>query len=447
MNNKRSLLPSLDRFRTIIRIAVPIIGGMLSQNLLNFVDTAMIGNLGDPALAAVGVAGFLFFWASSIQYGLAEATQVLVARYFGAQDPQRQYQSLYNGLVGCTLLAIVISGLGWYLAPILFQVMSPDPMVQSLGVTYLRWMILGLVPFAINGCFRSYWNGINQPMRFTRILVVTHICNIFLNWLFIFGHWGMPALGVKGAALGSALSYGLGSVLYLLSAHAWGVLSQLRKDAKFELELLLTQIKLATPSATRQWWFTAGLLVFFWVAGQIGVQAAAITQVLIVLAFLVILPGVGFGVASLSLVSQALGRKDPQDAQRWAYEVALIAGLITIVVGGIASMYPYAILGLFIHDPETLEMAIIPFQLDCLTIWVEVIGLVILQSLIGVGRAFTVMKVSLLCQWLIFVPIGYILGVIYHVGITWVLMAWISHMMVATLIYIWLWVKRGPASI
>ncbi len=155
---------------------------------------------------------------------------------------------------------------------------------------------------------------------YLRTLLVMHACNIVLNWALIFGHFGLPALGVAGAGIGSAIATFIGSVLYFFQgwklARSNGFLRGLPDRAT-----MLSMLRLSVPTGIQQFFFAAGLTAFFWILGKVGTAELAASNVLVQLLLVAILPGLGSGMAAASLVSQSLGRKDPDDAMAWGWDV------------------------------------------------------------------------------------------------------------------------------
>ena len=174
-------------------------------------------------------------------------------------------------------------------------------------------------------------------------------CNILLNYVLIFGHFGSPALGVTGAGMASAISMAVGTVVYFylgfIHARKDGFLKGLanRQETK-------SLIRISIPSSLQQLFFAAGFVAIFWIIGKIGTAELAAANVLITVTLFAILPGLGLGLAGTTLVSQALGRGDPADAYRWAWDVAKITMIVMTVLGLPLWLIPDLVSSIFIHD-------------------------------------------------------------------------------------------------
>ncbi|MEQ5802120.1 MATE family efflux transporter [Halomonas sp. H10-9-1] len=420
------MLPPSTRRRTILRLALPIIAGMLSQSLINLIDAAMVGSLGEVPLAGVGIGGYMIFMITALVFGLSSGVQAQTARRHGEQAWTRLAMPLNAGLVIAVGLSLPLTMLCLWQAPALIALISQDPAVNAEAVAYFRWRVLSLVAVAMIFCFRGYWNGIQQTGLYLRIMLAMHAINVMASLGLIFGYLGLPAMGAAGAGAGTTLSLFGGLVIWawasLRHARPGGFLAGLPRRLT-----LLTTLRLAGPHSFQQLWFAAGYAVLFWILGQVGTASVAVGHVLVNLSLLLILPGVGLGMAAMSLVGQALGREEHGDAHRWGWEVVHLAWLCLAVIALPMALFPDAVLALFLHDPALVELARLPLRLTALMIVLDAAALVLAQALLGAGANRTVMTATLSLQWLLFLPLAWLVGVWFEqglLGIWWVQLAY-----------------------
>lgn len=411
-----------DRRRVILRLALPIIGGMLSQSLLNLIDAAMVGALGEIPLAGVGIGGYAIFLITAVVFGLSSGVQAQTARRHGEQAWDQRAQALNAGLVISLAVAVPLTLLCLWQAPRLMAWINQDPAVNAEAVAYFRWRVVSLVPVAMIFCFRGYWNGIQRTGLYLRIMLAMHLVNGLASVGLIFGLAGLPAMGAAGAGAGTTLSLYVGLAIWafysLRHAMASGFLA-----ARPRLETLLTTLRLAIPHSFQQIWFAAGYAMLFWILGHIGTASVAVGHVLVNLSLLLILPGVGLGMAAMSLVGQSLGRQDHRDARRWGWDVVSVALPCLLLLALPLLAFPEAVLGLFLHDAELIALGRQPLQLTALMIVMDAAALVFAQALLGAGANRTVMTTTLTLQWLVFLPLAWWVGVHLAfglVGIWWV---------------------------
>ncbi|HSL17134.1 MAG TPA: MATE family efflux transporter [Methylomirabilota bacterium] len=431
-------MPVNPRRRRILTLALPIIGGMVSQNILNLVDTAMVGVLGAAALAAVGMASFANFMASAFITGLSAGVQAMAARRLGEGRHGETARPLNGGLLLAVVLAVPWSVLLVVVTDRLFGYLVEDPEVVALGVPYLQARLVAMVALGVNFAFRGFWNGVDLSRVYMRTLVVMHASNIVLNWVLIFGHLGLPAMGVAGAGIGSAIATFIGSALYVVQgfriARRNGFLRGLP-----DRSTMATMLRLSVPTGLQQFFFAAGLTAFFWILGRVGTPELAASNVLVQLLLVAILPGLGFGMAAATLVSQALGRGQPEDAAAWGREVSRLAAVVVGVLALVGLFFPDLLLRPFLHDPETLALARLPLRIIAATMSVDTLGTVLMNALLGAGDNLRVMVVALVLQWLVFLPVAYLVGPVLGLGMTGVWVAHISYRVLQAGVFTVIW--------
>jgi MATE family multidrug resistance protein len=440
------LLPSRDRRATIIALGLPIIGGMASQNLLNVVDTAMVGTLGDVALAATGIGGFANFMAVSFIMGLSAGVQAIAARRLGENRHDVLAVALNAGLVLAFVWAIPWTALFHGLAPQLFGFLVDDPAVAAQAVPYFQVRLLAALGVGINFAFRGYWNGINQPKLYMSTLIVSHAANLFLNWVLIYGNLGAPALGTLGAGMASAIATYVAVLTYIVLGLRMAIPHGFLRAWPSRADLT-GLIKVAFPASVAQFFMATGYTALMWIVGQTGTAELAAANVLLTITLVAVLPGLAFGFVAASLVGQALGRGDVDDAEAWGWDVAR-TGVITLGLMGLPMLIvPELLLSFFLHSSDTVALAVPPLRLVGATIGVDAVGLVLLNALYGAGHSRPVMIVGTTTQWAMGLPLAYLFGPVLGMGLLWMWSAIMLYRAGQAAIYAWMWRRRSWAEI
>lgn len=404
------------RRHRILGLALPIIGGMVSQNLLNIVDTAMVGFLGDSALAAVGLGGFVVFMCQALILGISTGVQSISARKKGEGRSDRAAAILNTALVLVLVVAPVFSLLLIQIVPTMFPYLNTDAAVIERGVPYLEWRLGAIVFVGMNFAFRGYWNALDMSRIYMMTLIMMHACNIVLNYILIFGKFGAPAYGVTGAGMGSAISMAIGSAIYFVLGCKHAAKDGFLKRLATRQETS-SLIRITLPAGLQQLFFAAGMVAMFWIIGNIGTPELAAANVLITVLLFAILPGLALGLACATLVGQALGRNEPEDAYQWAWDVSKVTAALLTVLGIPMWLVPDLVSSIFIHDPDTRELARWPMRLLGLTMPIEAMGFTFMHALLGAGDARRVMMISVGSQWLLFLPLAYLFGPILGFGL------------------------------
>lgn len=442
-------LPEQQRLKRISTLALPIIGGMVSQNVLNLVDTAMVSRLehSDAALAAVGYGGFALFVMQAVILGLSSGVQACASRRKGQGRLVETGLFLNAALLIVLCAAPLLSVLLIHIAPKAYPYINADPDVIEHGVPYLQIRAMGIVFVASNFAFRGYWNAIDLTRLYMTTLVSMHVVNIVLNYVLIFGHFGAPALGVRGAAIASVAALAFGTMVYTLFglryARENGFMHGLPKR-----EDVLTLVRLSVPPGIQQLFFGAGFLATFWIIGRVGTTEVAAANVLLNVMLVALLPGMGLGLAAATLVGQALGRGDVDDAARWGWDVVKIAAVVMGVLGLPMIFFPSTLIAtIYTLEPATLEAVQWPLRLVGMTMVFEAVGMVLQSALLGAGYARRVMIVAIVNQWFVFLPVAYLLGPVLGYGLTVIWLANVLYRAFQAGVFSMFWVRRRWASV
>ncbi len=405
-----------SRRNRILGLALPIIGGMVSQNLLNIVDTAMVGFLGDAALAAVGLGGFVVFMCQALILGISTGVQTTAARRKGEGRPDRAAAALNTALLLVLLVAPILSVVLIQLAEPVFPFLNSDAAVIERGIPYVEWRLGAIVFVGMNFAFRGYWNALDLSRIYMKTLIIMHACNIILNYALIFGHFGAPALGVTGAGMASAISMCIGTFVYIYLGFR-----HVAKDCFLRCMATRAEtkslIRVSIPAGLQQLFFAAGLVAMFWIIGRIGTPELAAANVLITVLLFAILPGLALGIACATLVGQALGKREPDDAYQWTFDVAKLTVILLTVLGLPMLLVPDLVSSIFIHEETTRELARWPLRLMGLTLPIEAVGFAFMHGMLGAGDARRVMLVSITTQWLLFLPLAFVIGPVLGYGL------------------------------
>jgi len=382
---------------------------MVSQNLLNIVDTAMVGFLGDAALAAVGLGGFVVFMCQALILGISTGVQSSAARRKGEGRSDRAAAILNTALLLVLLVAPLFSLVLVQLAEPAYPYLNKDPKVIELGVPYIEWRLSAIVFVGMNFAFRGYWNALDMSRVYMNTLIIMHTCNIVLNYVLIFGKFGAPAYGVTGAGMASAISMAIGTMIYIFLGFRHVAKDGFLKGLATRSETG-SLIRISLPAGLQQLFFAAGLVAMFWIIGRIGTPELAAANVLITVLLFAILPGLALGIACTTLVGQALGRTDVDDAYQWAWDVCKVTVILLTVLGLPMWIVPDLVSSIFIHEPSTRELARWPMRIMGITMPIEAIGFAFMHGLLGAGDARRVMMVSIGTQWFLFLPLAYLVG-------------------------------------
>jgi len=420
-----------------------MIAAALSTNLMTFVDTLMVGQLGDAALGGVGIGGQLFFLLLAFALGLTAGVQAMVARRVGEERLDLTGKVLNAGILLALIAGFFLTALGYLLTPLVFGVINDDPLVIDEGVAYLSTRLPSLLLMSLTLTFRSYWVGVSLAKWSMVSIITLSLANILFNYMLIFGNFGAPRMGVAGAGLGSTLAVLVGLLVNVGCALRFAQKNGFLQGLP-ETKNIKTIVQVAYPESLRQILFSVGVVVLYVLVGQIGTKELAAFHVVISICLIAYMPHIGIAGAATTLVGEALGRKDAPDAKVWGWQVSNVGLMVLTGLGLAVALFPQAILGLFFVDESTLDIAVIPLQLAVFAHVLDGYGKILGSALIGAGATKAAMQLTLLPQYLVLLPLLTI-SVFHGYGLSEAMAIFLGSTAISALLFAYVW-QRGRWS-
>lgn len=411
----------LKIYKYILKIALPAIAGLSTQMIVSLVDTAMVGRLPDaePSLAAMGL-GVLATWAIiSFFSSLATGTHVLIARRFGAKDFSGCGDVLNTSLIISFVVGIV---LGTIIVVSSFQVahfFAADQIVGEYAGQYLFYRFMGLPFFLMTVSYRGFFFGIGKTKIFMFSGILANFLNIIFNYIFIFGAFGVEGMGLAGAGLGSTLATIFDALFYIsvTSFPSYRERYKYFQNFKFIKELAQSIIKISLPVSFQNVFILVGFLSFVAITGIIGTREQAASQVVISSLMISLMPCFGFGIAVQTLVGNQLGSGKFQLAKYYGFETSKVAALYTLTIGIIFIFLPHFVLILITNDSAVIETAVPVLRIAGFGQIFYAVGVTLANGLQAMGQTFFVMVAEVISNWVIFIPLAYILGSVLDFGL------------------------------
>ena len=275
-----------------------MIAAALSTNLMTFVDTLMVGQLGDAALGGVGIGGQLFFLLLAFALGLTAGVQAMVARRVGEERLDLTGKVLNAGILLALVAGCFLIALGYLLSPLIFGVINDDPLVIDEGLAYLSTRLPSLLLMGLTLTFRSYWVGVSLAKWSMVSIITLALANVLFNYMLIFGNFGVPRMEVAGAGLGSTLAVLVGLLVNVGFALKFAQSNGFLKGLP-ETKHIRTIVKVAYPESLRQIFFSAGVVLLYVLVGQIGSRELAAFHVVISICLIAYMPHIGIGGAAI----------------------------------------------------------------------------------------------------------------------------------------------------
>ena len=398
------------------RLAVPLIAYFLIGNAIGLAFLAMVGRLGDKAVAGSGIGNVIFSLLMALIFGFDTGVQALVSRASGGGARALAGRILAEALVVSVpfgvLLCAICAGFGPYAAAFL----TSDRTVAAHASAYVINAAPSLVFLATTTPFNAYWIATGNPRITFLVTAMTVPAEIAIAWPLIFGTMGLRGFGVGGAGLAVTAGTFFGLMIQL----ALGTRLK-RIEGLFRYRPrpggVAAILALGWPVSLQQCLVQLGSIISFGIVSSLGVASIAIVNVLGTLALVPTQTAVGIGTACGTLVGQALGRGDAAAAKRWGWRLAGTGVVLLAPLGLVAFFAPRMLLGFFLRDPHTLLLAIWPTQLLGLSVGIDAVVWILGFALRGAGATKIATAVPFLLRWAMQLPLIWWIGVKLHFGI------------------------------
>ncbi len=395
---------------SVFRLSMPVLLSSLFQRLVAIVDIFLTGGLGAAAIAATGLGQLQIFVIMTIFWGLSTGTTVVIAHLVGAGRREEARRAAWTALLFCLGLTAVVSTIGACGGGELARLMGATPEVQQLAHGYIRLVFLWLVWTTGVNILSAIMHGYGQTRVPMQAILLVNLLHVLLAWPLIYGKLGLPALGVKGAAIAINLSECVGCSYLFWQALRRGYLRISLPDRALFKRIWRVGWPVALERVAQQ----SGQLVYSSVIIAYGTSAYAAHQIGLSIESLSFMPGAGMGIAAATLMGQSLGAKKYQRAHVSHVEALRLALVVMGIMAALFLLVPHYLVMVFTHDPEVIRQGTVFLRIVAFAQIPLAISFVYAGSLRGAGDTFYVFIVTLLTMWGVRVLLAWVAGPVLH---------------------------------
>ena len=390
--------------RRALGIGGTLIAWYLLQTLVSVITLAILGRLGDAALAGMGAAGVLYAMAMALLVGFDTGVQAITARLVGAGEGAQLGRVINEALVASAPFGVLLAFGFWRYGAAAVGLMLRDPAAVSAGSAFIAPEAASLAFLAVTIPFNAIWIASGRPWVTFWVTVVTASLQALLTVWLVFGGGPVAPMGIAGAGLAGSLDTFAGLVIQMaLSLKALPIpgLLRTRPSGRGVLRILA----IGWPVSAQQCFLQVGLLISFVIVARLGTASAAAANVLVTLTQLPIQVSMALGVTTGVLAGQALGQGRSVAARGWGWRVSGWCAVVLGAVGLVVAFDPAPLLSLFLHTPTTLALADWPARMIGATIGLDALGRVLGFALRGAGATKMASGVPFLSQWVVQIPL------------------------------------------
>ena len=418
-----SYLPDRTFLSRLGKIALPIIIQLIISNGLSLVDITLIGQLGDTAVAGVGLANQAYFLLTLLLFGISSASAIFTAQYWGMRDIKN-----IRRVLGLCLVLSLTGGTLFALIAVIFpekllSIYSNDPAVIAIGSRYLRIAGLGYIPFAITYSFSSILRSVGA-VKIPMLVSGSALClNTFMGYILIFGKFGLPALGVTGAATAVCIARLIEALVLLAITYIWRTpaAAKLSEMLAFDFTFVKRYLKTCFPVMINEMAWSIGFSTYTLVYAHISTDSVAAANICSTIENLATVVFFGLANACAVLVGNRIGSNEEHTAFNYARHSIILTVIGGLTMGAIILVGADHVLSLYKISAETFRNAHYILMVLSATVWVKAFNTVMFIGVLRSGGdtrfAFVLETLSM---WCIGVPMAFIGAFVFHLPVYWV---------------------------
>jgi MATE family multidrug resistance protein len=438
MQNLKTRWNSPGGYREVLVIAIPLILSTATWSIQHFVDRMFLTWYSPETIAAAMPAGMLNFSMVSIFMGTAGYVTTFVAQYYGARQFHRigpaLWQGVYISLFGGLLILCAIP-----FAESFFSLVGHSPLVQQNEVAYFEILCLGGGAYAASYALSGFFSGRGKTWPVLWVNAATTVVNLVLDYALIFGHWGFPELGIRGAGIATVVA-GVFSLLMffaLLCSGSNNDTFHTIKGWRLERDLFVRLLRYGFPSGVQFFLEMAGFTAFVLLVGRLGIASLAATNIAFNINTLAFMPMIGCGIAISVLVGQYLGGDKPDRAQSVVYSGFHLTLVYMLSIASAYVLVPDVFVAPFAlrADPggfsEIYGYSIVLLRFVAVYSVFDTMNIIFCSAIKGAGDTRYVMLVTVILSVFLFIIPVYLAVVVFELGL---MVAWVFATVYITLI-------------
>lgn len=409
------------RYRTILAMALPLMGSTFIQSIVLITDSSFLSRYDTVAFDAAGNAGLIYVTLFMALVGISDGAQILMARRIGQGK-----ENLLPRIFGTTLLTnllfvLVLFGLIQWVIPDLILSYARHEDVALGQIDYIQIRGYGLFFALVSMVMNAYFMAMGKTAFVLISALITAFSNIGLDYIFIFGEFGIPELGLKGAALASTISDGIGMVFLAVVLYFSSTQRKHRiySNLSYNNHSFKEVFRLGTPIVLQGILALSTWTVFFIWIEQIGKFELTVSQNIRALYFLAFVPVWGFGATAKTYVSQYIGRKEFNEIKTIIRKIQLLTVVFLIIFFHGAVLYPEVMISLVNPDPEYMQESVAILRFIFGSVLICGFGSVYFHSINGTGNTRYTFYVEAITV-VLYIIAAYLLIKIFRVDLFWI---------------------------
>lgn len=375
-------------YNRIWNISYPIILSLIAQNAVNVTDTAFLGRVGEVELGASAIAGLFYISLFMLGFGFSIGGQILIARRNGEKNYGEIGKITDNSLYFLTGMGLFLFLVIFFFAPVILRPMIASDAVYQASTDFLQYRIYGIFFAFGNVLLRSFYIGTTSTRVLTFNAIILAGTNIFLDYCMIFGNFGFPEMGIRGAALASAISEAVSAIFFFTYTLKVVDLKKynLFRFGHIDWSVIRTTLKISVFVMMQMFLSLAGWFIFFMIVEKMGERSLAVSNIIRSIYIVLMIPVFAFGSTTNTLVSNLIGEGKSEKVTGVIRKVSMLNGMLIGILAGIAALLPRLIIRIYTSDISLINDTVPVLYVIIITLFLFSYSSILFNGVSGTAR-------------------------------------------------------------
>ncbi|MEG0645942.1 MAG: MATE family efflux transporter [Bacteroides sp.] len=374
--------------KQIWSVSYPILLSLLAQNVINVTDTAFLGRYSEVALGASAMGGLFYICIFTIAFGFSTGSQIVIARRNGEGRYTDVGPVMIQGVLFLLVMAFLLFGFTRAFGGDIMRMLVSSPTIFDATMEFLDWRIYGFFFSFVNVMFRALYIGITRTKVLTINAIVMALTNVVLDYALIFGHFGLPEMGIKGAAIASVIAEASSILFFLIYTYITVDLKKYGMDRlrSFDFGLLKRILSISCFTMLQYFLAMATWFIFFVAVERLGQRELAIANIVRSIYIMMLIPVNALSTTTNSLVSNAIGAGGISHVMSLIRKIASFSFVIMVILVGITVFFPQAILSIYTNEAALIAESVPSVYVISLAMLIASVANVVFNGVSGTGN-------------------------------------------------------------
>ena len=374
--------------KDIWNVSYPILLALLAQNVINVTDTAFLGHVGEIELGASAMGGLLYICIFTVAFGFSTGSQIMIARRNGEGQYREVGPAMMQGCLFLFLTAIVLFGLCQWSMPTVVRMLISSDNIYDATCEFLHWRMFGFFFSFVNVMFRALYVGITRTKVLTINAIIMALINVFLDYALIFGHFGFPEMGLKGAAIASVVAEAASLLFGVIYTWLYVDLKKygLNRWPQWDSALLGRILSISCFTMVQYFISMATWFVFFMAVERLGERQLAIANIIRSIYIVLLIPVQALSTAANTMVSNLIGAGGITHVMQLMKKIAKVSFVIVIICIGFISIFPQLSLSVYTNDTALIGESIPSLYIIGVAMLVAAVANIYFNGISGTGN-------------------------------------------------------------